>query len=90
VTEERAYESDLFTAAARAVAPTLWSISDNDLMGLGESVCAAFDRGATGADVAGAMTGPDTFTGTEAGAIVGAATGSYGLCPEHEDIARMQ
>ncbi|UTN93045.1 hypothetical protein SEA_MARKY_42 [Streptomyces phage Marky] len=81
-------ETDLFLAAARAVAPTLAAVPDTDLTDLGQSVCAAFDRGASTGEVAAAMIGPDALTGTEAGAVVGSATGDGGLCPEHGDTAR--
>lgn len=88
VTEERAYETDLYLLAVRAIAPELEIVSDEDLVSLGESVCSAFGRGVTTGEVAEAMTGDDGLTGTQAGAVVGAATGSYGLCSEFGEVAR--
>jgi hypothetical protein len=80
--------SDVYLSAARAVAPTLEMVPDADLRDLGQSVCAAFDRGASTGEVAAAMIGDDRLTATEAGAVVGSATGDAGLCPEHGETAR--
>lgn len=86
--DERLYETDLYLTAARAVAPELSAVPDADLVALGESVCGAFDRGVSTGEVAEAMTSDGALTGTQAGAVVGSATGSYGFCPEHGEVAQ--
>jgi hypothetical protein len=76
-----------FLTAARAVAPSLEMVPDGDLIRLGMSVCEAFDAGLTTGQVGAAMTTPGALNGTQAGAVVGAATGPAGLCPEHQNAA---
>ncbi len=80
-------DADLFLTTARAVAPALEAVDDSTLTDLGESVCGAFDAGATTALVAKTMLGSG-MDATQAGAVVGAATTT--LCPEHESAARGQ
>jgi hypothetical protein len=79
---------DLFLTAARSVSPELGAVPDSELVDLGQAVCAGFDAGLTTGQVGAAMTKPGALTATEAGAVVGAATGNGGLCPEHGDAAR--
>jgi hypothetical protein len=78
-------DADLFLTAARAVAPDLAVVDDSTLTNLGESVCNAFDAGATSGMVAKTMLGSG-MDATAAGAVVGAATST--LCPEHKADAR--
>ncbi|AWY07524.1 hypothetical protein SEA_LAZERLEMON_41 [Streptomyces phage LazerLemon] len=80
-------ETDLYLAAARAVAPGLETVPDSDLIELGQSVCAAFDAGATTAEIGVTMISSG-LDATASGAVVGSATGASGLCPEHGDAAR--
>jgi len=80
-------EGDVYLAAARAVAPTLETVADTDLRGLGQSVCGAFDAGVSTGEVGATMI-ESGLTATESGAVVGAATST--LCPEHGDAARGQ
>ncbi|AXH49429.1 hypothetical protein SEA_CROSBY_41 [Streptomyces phage Crosby] len=77
--------TDLYLAAARAVAPNLESVPDADLIDLGQSVCGAFDAGVGTAEVGVTMISSG-LDATASGAVVGAATST--LCPEHEDDAR--
>jgi len=78
-------DSDLFLAAARAVAPDLQAVPDSDLIDLGQSVCGAFDAGADTATIGVTMI-TSGLDATASGAVVGAATST--LCPEHEGAAR--
>lgn len=78
-------DSDLYLAAARAVAPALETVPDGDLRDLGESVCGAFDAGVGTAEIGVTMI-ESGLDATSSGAVVGAATST--LCPEHSDAAR--
>ncbi|AYD86787.1 hypothetical protein SEA_MICRODON_40 [Streptomyces phage Microdon] len=77
--------SDLYLAAARAVAPVLETVGDASLIELGQSVCGAFDAGVGTAEVGVTMI-ESGLDATASGAVVGAATST--LCPEHSDDAR--